>query len=522
MAQDKNARNPKQAGAKTPGTGQNDPPPPTNTAWQGRADDIQRWVDQLPLPAFTLATDTQSIHGNQALEDWLVGIDPANLYADAHCAKDLKTVFPRLVEAARNCLGSATPHTETFQWSIEDRPFSGRLQLFPLDGVVADRVLGWIEESEAEQRLVEGLKARMGLVRMLSEISARAIRVEDLHDFLDECLWLIGRATGVGGVFLWEYNARENTFSNTCEWLQSGIPSHKAQLQDIPADALPTVVAALRDHRILNIPDTRDITAPLSREFIDLLGIAAILIIPLYQKNRLYGFMGVEEYARPRVWEEGDVGILKAAGEILVRAIENKQIETELDDYRANLQAMVQERTEELEQTNAALNREVAKRKKIAAELMASEAELARKSKRLAEVNAALRELLQQVRADRRQFEETAYRKYRELVEPKLHNLKDSGLSSKQATLLGLIEKNIREIYVVDRCSLMPEFKTLTAKEIQGGDFIRYGKTSREIAELMNISVRTVEVYRFNIRKKLGLNKRKADLRTYLLSLEPC
>jgi DNA-binding CsgD family transcriptional regulator len=49
---------------------------------------------------------------------------------------------------------------------------------------------------------------------------------------------------------------------------------------------------------------------------------------------------------------------------------------------------------------------------------------------------------------------------------------------------------------------------------------IRQGKTTKEMASVLNLSSRTVETHRKNIRKKLGLRDRKANLRTKLLSLQ--
>jgi DNA-binding CsgD family transcriptional regulator len=55
--------------------------------------------------------------------------------------------------------------------------------------------------------------------------------------------------------------------------------------------------------------------------------------------------------------------------------------------------------------------------------------------------------------------------------------------------------------------------------ELQVANLIRQGKTSKEVARLLNLSIRTVDSYRDSIRKKLGLKNKKVNLRTYLASL---
>jgi DNA-binding CsgD family transcriptional regulator len=48
---------------------------------------------------------------------------------------------------------------------------------------------------------------------------------------------------------------------------------------------------------------------------------------------------------------------------------------------------------------------------------------------------------------------------------------------------------------------------------------IRAGRSTRAIAESLNLSARTVESHRLNIREKLGIKNRKANLRSVLSSL---
>jgi DNA-binding CsgD family transcriptional regulator len=58
-----------------------------------------------------------------------------------------------------------------------------------------------------------------------------------------------------------------------------------------------------------------------------------------------------------------------------------------------------------------------------------------------------------------------------------------------------------------------------TPTEIQIANLLRRGKTSKEIAELINSSPKNVAFHRENIRRKLGLKNKKTNLKSYLLSL---
>ncbi len=49
------------------------------------------------------------------------------------------------------------------------------------------------------------------------------------------------------------------------------------------------------------------------------------------------------------------------------------------------------------------------------------------------------------------------------------------------------------------------KFSNFTPQEIEIASHIRIGKTTKDIAELMNLSPGTINTHRNNIRKKLGL-----------------
>jgi DNA-binding CsgD family transcriptional regulator len=62
--------------------------------------------------------------------------------------------------------------------------------------------------------------------------------------------------------------------------------------------------------------------------------------------------------------------------------------------------------------------------------------------------------------------------------------------------------------------------RLLTPREIDVAVLVREGKTSKEIAELLDISASGVDFHRKKIREKLGLTNEKSNLRSALLSLQ--
>jgi DNA-binding CsgD family transcriptional regulator len=63
-------------------------------------------------------------------------------------------------------------------------------------------------------------------------------------------------------------------------------------------------------------------------------------------------------------------------------------------------------------------------------------------------------------------------------------------------------------------------YSHFTPTEIQIANLIKNGKTSKEIANMLNIGTATVHSHRNDIRSKLGLSNKKVNLRSYLLSFK--
>jgi PAS domain S-box-containing protein len=162
---------------------------------------------------------------------------------------------------------------------------------------------------------------------------------------------------------------------------------------------------------------------------------------------------------------------------------------------------------------------DIAERKRAEEVLRQRETELEIRANELEELNSALRVLLRKRDEDQSELEEKVLSTVKELVLPYMERLKRSGLDPKQMAYLNIVESNLADIVSPFARKLSSIFLGLTPTEINVATLIKEGKDTKEIAELLNLSARTVEFHRQNIRRKIGIKHKKANLRSHLLSI---
>ncbi|MBN4045875.1 CBS domain-containing protein [bacterium AH-315-P11] len=143
--------------------------------------------------------------------------------------------------------------------------------------------------------------------------------------------------------------------------------------------------------------------------------------------------------------------------------------------------------------------------------------EIEQKKKEAEDTNIALKVMLDQHIRTKESVEEQISIKLQELVTPYLDLLRQSSVNEKQDETIRIITAHIDSITHQFSPKARKIMLKLSPRESMITDLVRQGKTSKDIAEILHIGLRTVETYRNNIRKKLGINKKKISLRTYLM-----
>jgi len=138
----------------------------------------------------------------------------------------------------------------------------------------------------------------------------------------------------------------------------------------------------------------------------------------------------------------------------------------------------------------------------------------------LKEMNTALKVLLRQRENDNREIEEKMLLNIKELVLPHVGKLKAANLDVNLAAHLDIMESNLSTITSPFLVNLTSKYSHLTPREIQVASLIKDGLRTKEIAESLNISTHSIDIYRQNIRKKMGLSRKKINIRSFFTSLK--
>lgn len=132
--------------------------------------------------------------------------------------------------------------------------------------------------------------------------------------------------------------------------------------------------------------------------------------------------------------------------------------------------------------------------------------------------NITLREILNQIDAEKNNLKQQITTNVEQAIIPTLLRLKESSHTSLSRNF-EMLEKDLREIVSPFLQTLRDSYSKLSPRESEVCRLVKNGMTSKEIAEALHLSLMTIHKYRELIRKKLGLVNNGTNLRTYLQSL---
>ena len=138
----------------------------------------------------------------------------------------------------------------------------------------------------------------------------------------------------------------------------------------------------------------------------------------------------------------------------------------------------------------------------------------------LQETKTNLKFLWEKKEEDQNKLEKTLALNIKKILFPKIENVVKGGLKIDQKIIIEQLKSDVDNILRSSSTPGVHEECGFTPTELAVAQFIKGCMSSKEIAEALNISIRTVETHRRNIRKKLSISNKPVNLEVYLKSIE--
>lgn len=185
-------------------------------------------------------------------------------------------------------------------------------------------------EAASRHRLERGL----AFERLLTRGSASLMRSgeEHLDAAIEEVLGAVGRFFGVDRAYVFLIDDAAATQSNTHEWVAPGISSEACNLQQVPLDTFPWLLAQLRMDQVFRYASLDELPAGAASERAEFEreGIQSVLVVPLWSGGALQGFIGFDAVCARVEWDDACVVGLRLLAQMLASAIDARAMAVRL------------------------------------------------------------------------------------------------------------------------------------------------------------------------------------------------
>jgi PAS domain S-box-containing protein len=213
------------------------------------------------------------------------------------------------------CLESTTKHKN---WDVEDINFSRSICDFIAIAIETNYRI------EAERKL----EYKSELLSALTKITNSFISNKDIFTNCKETLKIIGKAALVDRAYFFSNDSVNKTVSQKYEWVKSEIQPQidNELLQDYSYDMFSEFITILQKNTPYKTL-VKDVVDDNQRENLMSQNILSLLIIPIFVKNDLFGFIGFDDCTNERIWTDDEVNILQTLANNISSAIERYENE---------------------------------------------------------------------------------------------------------------------------------------------------------------------------------------------------
>lgn len=285
--------------------------------------DFPTYFETIEKEHLIVASD---VYKNKALKEFLPSYFPETqiksmLDTSIYLNGDLKGIL---------CLES---NTKTKNWDTEDINFVQS---------ISDFIAIYIETShriETEKRI----KYKSELLSALTKITNSFIKNKNIFGNCNETLSIIGKAAGVDRAYFFLNDAENQIVSQKYEWVSDNIEAFidDESMISFPHDNFREYIELLKINKSFHFI-VKNLEDEIYKQSLVEQDIKSIIVIPIFIKNELYGFIGFDDCTNERIWSEDEINILQNLANNISSAIERYESDNLVTETEERFQLLAE------------------------------------------------------------------------------------------------------------------------------------------------------------------------------------
>jgi PAS domain S-box-containing protein len=184
-------------------------------------------------------------------------------------------------------------------------------------------------------KLENDLQLRDRLLNAIALSTQELLKSNEFTQAIPTSLELLGKATGVDRVYYFmntfDDHGNVHLVSQRAEWSADYVEPQidNPDLQNVPAEYIGLFLEPLLERKPF-IAFVKDLPPCLTKDLLAEQNILSILVLPIFSKNALWGFVGFDDCTTERVWSDIERDLLDLFAISISEAIERKQAEDEI------------------------------------------------------------------------------------------------------------------------------------------------------------------------------------------------
>lgn len=232
--------------------------------------------------------------------------------------------------------------------SFKENAIEILLQLAEIASLVLRRTINYtdLQDELLERRKVEAaLKRRLDFERIVSIISSKFVASNAVGTHIEAALASIGHFSNKSRVYLFLFDAANQTMSNTQEWCADGVVPQIEQLQNLPMKSFPWIMPQILEGEIVEIEDVSGLSTQAINEkkILEMQEIKSLILVPMRIGEAIKGFIGFDDTQNTGPWSASDVDLLQVVSNIIGSTLQREQTEAALSASEKRFRGLVED-----------------------------------------------------------------------------------------------------------------------------------------------------------------------------------